>query len=451
MADIIPFKGLRYNLKKISDIAKVVTPPYDVISQEAQEAYYLKSDYNIIRLILGKELPEDSESINKYTRASGFYKEWTDTGVLKQDEKPGIYIYEQCFGLEDINEGEGRKSKCRRGFICLVKLEDFRSGKILPHEVTYSGPKQDRLELMRRCKANFSPIFGLYDDKEMLVDKNLQDIIEHNSPILSFTDSDGIVNKVWLAQDTTIIKNIQDRLKSYKIFIADGHHRYETALFFRDEMSIAIEKNSAYDYVMMMLINVEDKGLCIFPTHRLLKNITIEKDDFIKKIERYFEIKSFKFSNVSEEVKQRKILFQEMESKDKQGLHCFGVLYKGDFTYYILTLKDNKLVDDLLVSDEMSQTKRYLDVVILQKVIFEQVLGLSELTPENIFYEARADRTVTSVMDGKAQIAFLLNPTKIEEVKKIAQNGEKMPPKSTYFYPKLTTGVVVNPLVTEIK
>ncbi|HJO55471.1 MAG TPA: DUF1015 domain-containing protein, partial [Candidatus Scalindua sp.] len=259
MATILPFKGLRYNPEKIKDISKVITPPYDVISEKERDDYYELHPDNIIRLILSKDLPSDDQSNNKYTRSAESYDKWRKEETLKEEAKPAIYIYAQEFTLSD-------KKYTRRGFISLVKLEDFQTGEIYPHEHTLAKPKEDRMNLMKACNANLSQVFTFFEDEDAEISDLLHKMSEAG-PDINFTDIYGVKNSLWAIKDKAVIEKLIVQMKDRALFIADGHHRYETALFYRDFVKgTESNEDSPADYIMMMCVSMEDSGLVILPT-----------------------------------------------------------------------------------------------------------------------------------------------------------------------------------------
>jgi len=439
MAQILPFKGLRYNEAKVGELSKVMTPPYDIISPAEQEEYYRMSDYNIIRLELGKEEPEDNEHNNKYTRAAMYLSDWIEQQVIIREPEPSLYVYQQLFKLSDGTE------YTRTGFIGLVRLEEFSKGVILPHENTLSKPKADRLQLMRACSANFSQIFGLYDDPEKTVPMLLCQYISENSPVLQVEAIEGIIEKLWVISDQEIIARIQESMLEKKLYIADGHHRYETALTYRNEL---IQKNpdhtgnELYNFVMMMMVEMEDPGLIILPTHRIICGIeNMETQGVLEKAAVSFSIKEYKFSAGGQ--KERAI---EIDAALKQSAPHSFIYYDGNrSTYYLLTLKDlNQMKERLPQHDESYRT---LDVSILHTLLIGPVLGIGKeqlANQEFIKYTHDIEEGMLLVEDGDCQMALFMNPTSIKQVKEISLAGEKMPQKSTYFYPKLLTGLVFN-------
>ncbi|HHW70671.1 MAG TPA: DUF1015 domain-containing protein [Clostridiales bacterium] len=438
MIELIPFKGVRYNLENIDDITKVVTPPYDVISKEKQQEYYDLNPYNIIRLELGKEFPNDTDNNNKYTRAAENFDKWLQCGIMKQEKEPSLYIYEQRFKIVET-------VYTRTGFIGLVKLQEFSKGNILPHENTLSKPKEDRLNLMRACNANFSQVFGLYEDEDSGVSKYIYEYKQKHIPDVSFESEDGVIESLWKLSDKLIIGNIQNKMANKKIFIADGHHRYETGLAYRDEQAAQNPNHTGkelYNYIMMMLVAMNDPGLVILPTHRCINNINnFDMANFLEDLKTHFYIHSFEFEGRSNNNK-----VDQIQSELKQaGQHSFALYGGNKSNFHILKLKNIKSIDNYIPDKKLSYKE--LDVTILHTLILENILGIDKeklAKQENITYTHDMIEGLTWVEEGREQFAFFMNPTSIEQVKKVSLDGEKMPQKSTYFYPKLITGLVVN-------
>lgn len=434
MAQISPFKGLRYNLNLISDISLVTSPPYDVISPQRQKLFYEKHQNNVIRLILGMEQEGDNETNNKYTRARDFYNTWIMNNILTLEDKPCIYLYSQEYRLKDEDE-----IKTRHGFISLVKLEDFSKGIICPHEQTLSAPKKDRLELMRHCKTNFSQIFGLYTDKNFHIEEDMKDYYE-TVPLIKVIEDDGIVSLLWKISEPEVINQITSMMKDKVIVIADGHHRYETALDYCNERKQNNPAHSGlepYNYVMFMLVNTLDPGLTILPTHRLIHNLPeLDINKLINQLKEYFDVSEVSFENIHD-------ISYKMHETGKTK-HTFG-LYIGGNKYFLLILKDERLA--LKYSDQTkSEIWRKLDVSILQNLIIERFLDVGHhhlKEGKHVVYSHDTEECIQRVNSKEFQLAFFLNPTKNKEVVDISGRGELMPQKSTYFYPKLLTGLVI--------
>ena len=441
MATILPFKGLRYNPEKIKDISKVITPPYDVISEKERDDYYQLHPDNIIRLILSKDLPGDDQSNNKYTRSSEFFDTWRKEEILKEETEPAIYIYAQEFTLSG-------KKYIRRGFISLVKLEDFQTGEIYPHEHTLAKPKEDRMNLMKACNANLSQVFTFFEDEGGNISNFLNEVSEGDpgagvTPDIDFTDIYGVKNSLWVIKDKTVIEKLILQMKDRALFIADGHHRYETALFYRDLVK-GTEKvqnssgDAPADYIMMMCVSMEDPGLVILPTHRLARNIKdLDPEKIKNSLNEVFDISDLGSDCDAETLTQK---LSEGSHKHKIAMY----IGESDKKFYILTLRDEKLLDPILTGEHVEW--KSIDTGILHGVIFDRALGIQAKNiskSENVKYNQGVEDSVAKVNNGEYQIAFFLNPTKIGQIKDIATKRHKMPPKATYFYPKLMTGMVV--------
>jgi uncharacterized protein (DUF1015 family) len=410
MAEIIPFRGLLYNVSKVS-VEEVLAPPYDIITPEWQKSLYTKSPYNIVRVDFGKEEPGDNETENKYTRAKRCLDAWIKKGVLVRSRKPSFYAYEITYSFHDVR-------KQFRGFLCLVKLEDLEKGRIYPHECTHAKPKQDRLNLLKACEANTSPIFSLYKSTA----NEISGILSRTTltkPYLQAADISGNLHRLWQIDQGEKIEIIQQELSDKVIFIADGHHRYETSLEFRRERSKgkpSLSDRNPWDYTLMFLTNMMDKGITILPTHRLIKQIP---EDIHKRLSRYFEMET-----VADHFDIRRRL-----SERKNAL---GFFRRQEKAWHILTYKGRDL-------SEIHPDLREIDVIILHEVIFNKILPNAE-----IGYEMDILKTVDRVNRGEYAAAFFLNPTRVEDVEKSALSSMRLPPKSTYFYPKLLTGLVLN-------
>lgn len=437
MAHIIPFKGLRYNLKQFSDIGLVTAPPYDVISPQAQEGFYRAHPYNCIRLILNKILPEDNETNNRYTRAAACFKDWLAQGILIENLQPCFYVYQQ-----EYTGPQGDRVK-RKGFIGLIKLEDIGAGKVLPHEKTLSRPKEDRLKLMLATGANLSQVFSLYSDPAGKIDALLAPVLQ-GKPLFSFTDEEGVFHEFWLAQDPEILRRVTQAMQDKQIFIADGHHRYETALNYRNAMrqKFGPGENKPWDYMMMMLVNMDGQGLSVFPTHRMLKNLpNFDFNQILKGLDRLFSRETHSLGPQDGEGKLKGLL-KTMEERGKKA-HTLG-LWDGK-AFHFLTLKNEEVLDKE-ITPSLPQDYKKLDVTILHFLIIEKVLGIDSqkvAMEEHITYTRSDSQAFKEILEGKYQLSFFLNATKVSEVKNIASMGLTMPQKSTYFYPKIRTGLVM--------
>jgi len=429
MAIIKPFRGVKYNNKKIRNLEKVVSPPYDVISEQEKRDYFNSSPYNITRLIL----PEPDRENDKYSSAGNLLNQWLNSDILSRDKEPSMYIYQQVFNVAGNNI-------TRTGFICLLKLEEFNLGSVLPHEKTLSAPKEDRFKLMNECKANLSQIFGLYQDTNHTIFQMLKKHTS-DSPIIDVTDTKGEGHKLWAVSDKDDMNTIVNAIQNEKVFIADGHHRYETALNYKKQM-VGKNKNHTgdepYNFIMMYLCAMNDSGLVVFPTHRLLKDLPeFDKSAFKQNLSAYFDVIRT----------DKKDLFEYMEKNiDK---HVFGLYMgrgntsKGEF--YALKNKGLKP----LVQENIPEAWRELDVAILHKVIIEKILGITEeevKRQKNIKYVSDKEEAISCLDNENYQVVLFLNPTKLSQIEEISLKGEVMPQKSTYFYPKLLTGLVINKL-----
>ncbi len=416
MVDIKPFRGIRYDKEKVGGIDRVITQPYDKISGELQTDYYTKSEFNYCRLILPREE-------NRYEVASGRLEAWLEVNVLIKDEKPGMYIYYQDFEVLG-------KRFTRKGFISAVKLHPFEKRIVLPHEKTHKGPKIDRLNMLRATQKNLEPGFMLYSDPEGDT-INIFDRVSKGEPMYEATDEYGVHNRIWKLSDPNDIAVVEDILRDQQVVIADGHHRYETAVSYRDEMREKEndwESEDAFNWRMTFLVPVEDHGLVVLPGHRLLLKHKV-KDEHIQELRNFFTVKEIDVSHLED--------FLE-ENKERISF----VLYTGGNTFGLI-LQKPELVEKYLPK-KYSSDYRDLDVVILRDIIFEHVMGAKDLAiDETIAYERWAEDAISRVDNGRATTAFLVNPTKPEQVLKVAKNGERMPEKSTDFYPKANSGFVM--------
>jgi len=428
MADIIPFRGLRYNPEKISNLASVVTPPYDIIDESAQARYYAENPANVIRLELGLIFPQDSNSNNRYTRAAQYLEKWQEDQTLLAEEKAALYLYQQEFNFR------GEKV-VRTGFVCGLKLEPYEKGNILPHEETLSKPKADRLQLMRATNSNFSSIFGLYSDEQKEAEQLLLAEVKEQAPDINIIDEAGETHKIWMIKNEELIERIVALLADRPVYIADGHHRYETALEYYHEMKE--QGLQGYDYVMATLVNVFDEGLVVLPTHRLVGNIPgFKLDAFMNRLADLFEIELYKDKNIG-------AFMQELESRGKKH-RVFG-MYSGKDIFF-LELKNPEQASKLL-PDNKSAAWEKLDVALLDNIILDQLLGINEQkrrSQENLAYTRSEEWLMEQIDNRNYQLGFLLNPTRVEEIIAVAQARDKMPQKSTYFYPKLITGLIIN-------
>ena len=426
MAEIRPLRALRYNLEKAGPIENLTCPPYDIISPDQRRELLSRSGYNLIRL----ELPQEGK--NPYQEAAHTLNLWRSEGVLQLDLEEGMYLYEEEF-LSQVDQGQSRKVL---DLVCRVRLEDFANGVILPHEETLSKAKEDRFRLLSATRCNFSSIYSLYHDEGGVTRQRLLNLKETCPPRYEF--SDGLVtHRLWVINDPVAIQALEEDFAGRKLYIADGHHRYETGLRYRD----TLEEQGTYlpgaSYTLMTLTDMADPGLTVFPTHRLVRGVEgFEESALLAACQEDF---------ILEPQQNRADSEKALENLYQEGKHAFA-LYSGR-EWTVLTLKDPAVMEALLPGT--SPAYRTLDVSILHSLVLERLLGIDKenmASQKNLTYTRSAEEAQRSVDQGESQCCFLLNPTRVEEIGQVAQNGEKMPQKSTYFYPKLITGLVVNSL-----
>ena len=433
MAKITPFRGIVYNQAAAGDINTLVCPPYDIISPADQQELYGKSPYNVIQLEYGREAAGDSAGKDRYTRAAALFQGWQQQGILQRNDRPAIYVYEMQYP-------HGDAVRKLRGFICQIRIEDFDSGVVLPHENTLSGPKADRLNLLRACQANFSQIFSLFSDPSGTISDVLSKI--SGLPEMEAAGENNVLHPA-------VIETITRAMADKPFFIADGHHRYETALNYRNERRAAagtFTGDEPYNFVTMYLARLEDPGLTILPAHRALFSLPgFSADSFEEGLHKYFDMERLDFDAASEATARRTML-DTMAARAARS-RIFGMRMQGRNSYYLLTLRSEEDMDRLLSGK--SSAYRRLDVSILHHLIIDKLLGVGIDTHKlgkNIEYIKDADEAVKRLDDGKAKIIVFMNPTKVGEVKAVAGAGERMPQKATYFYPKLLTGLVMHRL-----
>lgn len=426
MAQIIPFRGYRYDTAKVGEISDVVTPPYDRIYPDVQASCYERHPYNIVRIVKGRQEPSDDERENPYTRAAALLREWIETGVLVRDELPSLYVYHQEYTFAGDR-------LTRKGVIALGKLEPE---KVHGHEKTLRGPREDRLRLMRATEANFGHIFMLYRDSTCSADRVLAEAIRDTPPVIEARDAEGNAHRVWRVTDEGVIRQVQAALADKELYIADGHHRYETAVNFMRESEAKGWRPASpesFDARMMTLFNVAEPGMSIRPIHRLIHGVD------------GFEAEAFFAQTAEQFAVTRHPSFEAMikATHAGSGRHTFGCC-AGEI-HATLQLKNAEVMDSV-ISEERSADYRRLDVSILHGAILDRLLGINARALEeqqNVTYTVDPRRGAAAVDSGDEQILFLLNATSAEEVIRVADHGEKMPQKSTDFYPKLLTGLVL--------
>ncbi len=431
MAHIIPFRGVRYSTSRAGDASDLVTQPYDRIGEAEQRDYYERSPYNIVRIIKGRAQPEDNGE-NVYTRAASYLRQWLDEGILVRDETPSLYVYHQEYSF-------GGERLTRKGFIALGKLEPE---KVHAHEKTLKGPKEDRLRLLRATEGNFGHIFMLYSDPQRTADAALDGAIAGVHATIVAKDDFGNDHLVWRITDPDVISIVREAVAEKDLYIADGHHRYETAVNFMRECEQKGWRPAAaesFDARMMTLFNIDEPGMTIRPIHRLVHALSdYDPQAFLKRAAEDFVVR--RYSSLSD---------MQREVAAGRGHHTFG-FYSGG-VYASLTLRDEGIMDRLITGNWSHDWKR-LDVSILHTVILDRLLGIDAAALEeqrNITYAHEPEEGVAAVDSGREQIFFLLNPTSASEVRRVADHGEKMPQKSTDFYPKLLTGLVLSKLEIE--
>jgi len=448
MTDILPFYGITYNRSKIKDYGLVLTQPYDKITPEMQATYYKRNPYNLVRITKGKDLKGDNDNNNKYTRAAEFLETWLKKNILARDNKRAIYAYHQEYH-PPIKGKAAYTVEIRKGFIALMHLVEFGKGGVHPHERTLLKPKQDRLSTMRAVGGSTGQIFMLYSDPKLIINSALAKVTDHRAPDIKLKDDDGVVHKLWKVTDPKIIKTVQHTMKNRDVFIADGHHRYETALNYLNEMRALGLKcigNESFENRMMTFVNMDDKGLTVLPTHRLIFGIkNLSFNNLLDKLKQYFWINEYPCRSPKEEKASRNEFSEDLRMTGQKA-HAFGLIVKGVKKYFILTLKNDKIMDRV-ITEKQSPTWKRLDVTVLHSLILEKLLGINKeqvANEENVNYIRSEDEALDSVRKGGYQMAFILNPTKIEEVKNVSLKGERMPQKSTDFYPKLLSGIVIS-------
>ena len=427
MADILPFRALRYDLERVT-ASRVVTQPYDKITPAMQEHYYAASPYNLVRIILGRREPADNTKNDVYTRAAAYARQWRAEGILRQDSPPSVYAYSQTFTAPS---GVGYE---RRGFIALGRVEDYSSKVVFRHEQTLAKPKADRLDLLRATRVHYEQLFLLYEDSG-----EIDGLLTSGStavPTIDVADEYGVAHRVWQISEPALIASVQDRMRDKKLVIADGHHRYETALTFRDECRAADsakDSRAPYEYVMMTFVNMNDPGLLVLPTHRVVHSLdSFSVDEFQSSSRNFFEV-------------------EKIDPALDAPLATAILLERGRASTALLAITANRAF--VLHSPKPAGAKFFagislrqqsLDVVQLHKCLLEGVLKLSEESirnQQNLAYLREASEALAQVRKGSADIAFLMNPCRVQQVRDIAFAGEVMPQKSTDFYPKLLSGL----------
>jgi uncharacterized protein (DUF1015 family) len=427
MADVFPFRALRFNPREVS-IERVVTQPYDKISKAMQERYLALDPRNVVRVVLGKPLPGDSSGDNFYTRAARLLSEWRDSGVLESLPRESFIAYFQHFVVPGTSE-----QRVRKGFIGLGQLEDYANKVVFPHERTLAGPKQDRLELLRHTRTHLEQIFVLYEDPARRIDQIL-DGVASLEPDIDVSDEYGVRHVLWVVSDADAVRRIQEQMRDKKLIIADGHHRYETALAYRNECRRmnGVQPDAPYERLPMTFFNMHDPALAILPTHRVVTNLPeFDGAAFLARASEYFDIEPAPADSEA---------FRTTLAKSGARRITIGAAMEG--RRVLLGLKPLDLTKRL---GDLSANERNLDVVVLHRLLIEYCLGITEdavAHESNITYVREFDAALQAVRHG-AQISFLLNPTRLDQLRDIAYDGRVMPQKSTDFYPKVLSGLML--------
>ncbi len=434
MADVQPLQGIRYASEKIGNLSRIVTPPYDVISAEAQANYYAESPYNVIRLELGREYAEDTPLNNRYTRAATAFAEWRLDDVLRQEELPSYYLYQQRFIYDN-------QSYTRTSLLARVRLEPWSKRIVLPHEHTLAKAKDDRLHLLRATATNLSPVMCLYDDPQGRIRRLLGAYAGRAE--VQITDEVNEGHILHPINDAQVVSNIVDFFLQRQLYIADGHHRYETALQYREEIQQQRHElldTDAANFVLMALIDLDDPGMLVLPTHRLLFNLRPEALQQLtgENLARYFTVQPLGTAQSSEAL---------LAQLAQTGTEVPSLVVSVVGQYWLLSV--NEQGRQRMQESGHSAAWNTLDVAIAHTLIVEDILGLNAqdmAAGTNIRYIRDAEQALQAVQAGEAQAAMLLNATRVRQICDVADADDRMPQKSTYFYPKLITGLVMNPL-----
>ncbi len=439
MAEIRPFRGLRYEAGQVGDLAGMIAPPFDAISLDEQRALYARSPYNIVRLEYGEAHDDDCEENNRYTRAAATLAQWLASGVLVQDERPAFYVYDQEFE-------HGRARYRRRALLTRVGLEEWAKGTIRPHEHTLAQPKEDRLRLLRACRANLSPVFALYRDPQGVVSSALQDAVSSRSPV-AVAEQARERHTLWPLSEERVQRWLEQQFAPASLYIADGHHRYETALTYRAERRAAAASwtgQEAENFVLAGLTAAEDPGLLILPIHRLMQLPQVD-ESILERLRQYLTVDEVTPAQSYGEAAPHGLL--ELVAERGRSTSAFGLCWPGE-RLFLLTVEDPQgLVARLC--PECPTLWRTLDVAVLEFALLGTILGIDPRPIEEggtVAITTAAHEACQEVRAGHYSAAFLLNPVPVEKVLAVADAGQRMPPKTTFFHPKLATGLVINRL-----
>ncbi len=437
MPQIQAFRGLRYDLGHVGALSDVIAPPYDVIDEALRTKLYERHPANVIRLILNRDEPGDDEQSNRYTRAAKYLRQWRDQGLLRLESDPAIYVYHQSF------EYAGRPHT-RRGFMCRCRLERFGEGSIYPHEETHASAKEDRLKLTRACRTNLSQIFGLYPDPNSEAQEVLERHIAEKTP-LEAVDHLGVVHRLWPVTDINVIAEVTSILSSKPTFIADGHHRYETACNYRDELNrqSPLPPEHPANYVLMMCVGMSDPGMVVLPTHRLFRGVPpITSEQLIEKLGANFTCRI-----AGEGTDLAHSLWEQIEQDEEQGQFAFYTAKDGRWVVAKITAAGRARMAEM--ASDHSVDWQGLGVAVLHRLVMDTLLDLKNLPkPEyvHLVQELVDFLDNDSPAQSEFSLAALVMPATIDHIRAVSEHGERMPAKSTYFYPKLLSGLVFNPL-----
>jgi len=432
MPEIQAFRALRYDLGHIGSLADVVAPPYDVITPEQRDHLYKRHPCNVVRLILNRPEPGDDEANNTYIRAAKFLRNWHAQGVLFTEAHPAIYVYHQQFELA------GRQY-VRRGFMARMRLQRFGQGMVFPHEQTMSGPKIDRLMLTALCKANLSPVFGLYPDAKLEAQRLLDQAVAQQTPI-EVTDEQQVVHRLWPVTDVAVISALSAAVGPKPVFIADGHHRYETACDYRDQLADSglLSADHPANYVLTMLVAMEDPGLAVLPTHRLFRDLPdLTAAEVADRLEPYF---TCRVAGAGPE--QAGEVWEDVVTSGDQEVMALFTRKDNRWTIAQLTPQGREKMDQVAVDHDPAW--RQVGVSLLHRLVLRTLLELDENPPAHYVHDAQ--QVAFRLREGQYPLAAMVMPASVQHIKQVSLSGERLPPKSTYFYPKVLSGLVFNPL-----
>lgn len=440
---ITPLEGFVYNFRKVGGASKVLAPPYDVISETERKALAKKSPHNIVRLILSQEKKTAGRKINKYRNAQQQFAAWRKAGILHKEKLPTMYYYVQDFTLRAVGACQ------RAGILCRVELRDFADKKIFPHERTLAKPRKDRLRLLEACRVNFSPIFLTYTDAKCTIE-NLLEAYKDKRPFISYKDKDGIRHRLWKIQDPILLKTMCRALNRKQLIIADGHHRYSAALDYKKKTLLAHKEygpEHPVNHTLCYLSNLQHPGMLILPIHRFVSNLRgFQREKFLARLSKYFDVTTFSLSKSSFPAVYKAFTAElEKAGMKRQSLG----IYFPDLQTFMLLQSKSDAVKRYMEKAKVSKPLRALDVVLLHSLLFEHILGISleaQAAQKNITYW-KGDRDIAGLLKTeKFQFAVIMNAAKPQQIQKVVSQGEVLPQKATNFFPKVYSGLVLNPL-----